>query len=69
MLALTLISQLSITPRMQSLRNDMGVIDNVPPSDSRRMEFNKLHVWSTELEGGVLVLGIGVVLLTARRFS
>ncbi len=47
----------------------MGVIDNVSPSDARRVEFNHLHVWSTELEGGVLILGLGVVLLTARRFS
>ncbi len=69
MLALTLISQLSIIPRMEALRQNMGVIDNVAPSDSRRMEFNKLHVWSTELEGGVLVLGLGVVALIARRFG
>jgi uncharacterized membrane protein len=69
MLALTLVSQLSMIPRMEALRKDMGVIDTVSPSDSRRMEFNRLHVWSTDLEGGVLVLGIGVVLLTARRFS
>jgi uncharacterized membrane protein len=69
MLALTLISQLSVIPRMQSLRSSMAVIDNVSPSDARRVEFNHLHVWSTELEGGVLILGLGVVLLTARRFS
>ncbi|HKT51936.1 MAG TPA: DUF4149 domain-containing protein [Candidatus Angelobacter sp.] len=69
MLLLTLISQLSVIPRMQSLRSSMGVIDNVSPSDPRRIEFNHLHVWSTELEGGVLFLGLGVVLLTARRFS
>jgi uncharacterized membrane protein len=69
MLALTLISQLSIMPRMETLRQDMGVIDNVSPSDSRRVEFNRLHVWSTDLEGGVLVLGLGVVALMARRFE
>jgi uncharacterized membrane protein len=69
MLALTLISQLSVIPRMQSLRSSMGVIDNVSPSDARRVEFNRLHVWSTELESGVLILGLGVVLLTARRFG
>jgi uncharacterized membrane protein len=69
MLVLTLISQLSIIPKMQSLRSSMGVIDNVPPSDGRRLEFNRLHVRSTQLEGGVLILGLGVVVLTARRFS
>lgn len=69
MLALTLISQLSVIPGMEALRNDMGVVDNVSPSDSRRVEFNRLHVWSTDLEGGVLVLGLGVVGLIARRFE
>ena len=69
MLTLTLISQLSIIPRMEALRNDMGVIDNVSPSDSRRVAFNRLHVWSMQLEGGVLVLGLGVVALMARRFD
>ena len=69
MLVLTLISQLSVIPRMQSLRSSMGVIDNVSPSDTRRIEFSRLHVWSTELESGVLLLGLGVVVLTARRFS
>jgi hypothetical protein len=69
MLALTLLSQLSVIPKMQSLRSSMGVIDSVSPSDARRVEFNHLHVWSTQLEGGVLLLGLGVVVLTARRFS
>jgi DMSO/TMAO reductase YedYZ heme-binding membrane subunit len=69
MLALTLISQFSITPRMRTLRAEMGVIDNRPGSDSRRMEFNRLHQWSTRAEGGVLFLGLAVVVLTARRFS
>ncbi|HJT54667.1 MAG TPA: DUF4149 domain-containing protein [Candidatus Angelobacter sp.] len=69
MLLFTLTSQLSVIPRMQSLRSSMGVIDNVSPSDTRRIEFNRLHVWSTELESGVLLLGLGVVVLTARRFS
>lgn len=69
MLLFTLVSQLSVIPRMQSLRSSMGVIDNVSPSDTRRIEFNRLHVWSTQLESGVLLLGLGVVVLTARRFS
>jgi hypothetical protein len=34
-----------------------------------RAEFDDLHAWSTRLEGGVLLLGIGVAILTARRFS
>jgi uncharacterized membrane protein len=69
MLALTAISQYSVMPRMQALRNNMGVIDNVPASDARRVEFSRLHVWSTQLEGGVFILGLGVVLLSAKRFG
>jgi uncharacterized membrane protein len=69
MLILTLISQFVITPRMQTLRAEMGTIDTVPIGDSRRVEFNRLHGWSTRVEGGVLLLGISVTALTARRFS
>jgi hypothetical protein len=69
MLVLTAISQFTITPRMSALRREMGVIDNVQGSDARRMEFNRLHVWSTRTEGGVLFLGLVVVALTSRRFS
>jgi hypothetical protein len=32
-------------------------------------QFNNLHAWSTRLEGAVLLLGIGVVALMARRSS
>jgi hypothetical protein len=69
MLALTLYSQFSITPRMRVLRTEMGVIDSVPHSDPRRVEFNRLHERSTRAEGGVFVMALIVVLLTARRFG
>ncbi len=68
MLALTLASQFGISPKMQALRASMGTIDNVPHDDPRRVEFNRLHVWSTRLEGGVLFAGVVLLLLTARRF-
>ena len=69
MLVLTLISQFAITPKMHALRTEMGTIDDVPVNDARRVEFNRLHGWSTRTEGGVLFLGVVVVVLTARRFS
>lgn len=69
MLVLTLISQFAITPKMHALRTEMGTIDNVPVNDARRIEFNRLHGWSTRTESGVLFFGIVVVVLTARRFS
>ncbi len=69
MLALTLVSQFGIMPRMAALRSEMGVIDNVSPSDARRIEFNSLHVWSSRTEGGVFFLGLVLVVLTSRRWS
>jgi len=69
MIVLTLISMFAISTRMLELRNDMAFIDNVPHDDPRRVEFNRLHEWSTRLEGAVLLLGLGVIFLTARRLS
>lgn len=66
MLALTAFSQFVISPKMHALRTQMGVIDYVPGSDVRRIEFNRWHQWSTRSEGAVLFLGLGVVVLTAR---
>ena len=69
MIVLTLISMFAISTRMLALRTDMAFIDNVPHDDPRRVEFNRLHVWSTRVEGAVLLLGLAVVYLTARRLS
>jgi uncharacterized membrane protein len=65
MLALTAVSQFAITPRMRELRSTPQSLDAL----SIRTEFDSLHAWSTQLEGGVLFLGLGVVILTARRLS
>ena len=67
MLLLTAVSQFGIAPRMRMLRAEMGAIDNLPQDDARRVEFNRLHQKSTQAEGGVLLLGLVVVVLTARR--
>ena len=66
MLALTLISQFGIIPRMDSLRTSIGQIDSVPADNPIRMQFDALHHWSTRLESGVLLLGLVVVYLTSR---
>ena len=65
MLAFTLISQFGITPRMRELRSNPAIMD----SPAGRSEFDRLHAWSTRLEGGVLLLGVATVCLTARRFG
>src|SRR5262249_9366677 len=69
MLVLTGISQFGITPRMRDLRAELQTVNNLALNDSRRVEFDRLHQWSTRFEGGVLLLGLGAVALTARRFS
>ena len=69
MIVLTLVSMFAISTRMLALRNDMVFIDNVPQDDARRVEFNRLHVWSTRLESTVLLFGLAVIFLTSRRLS
>jgi len=66
MIALTLTSLFVVSARMETLRAGMGVIDDISPTDARRLEFNRLHGWSTRLEVAVLVLGLAVLYLTAR---
>jgi Domain of unknown function (DUF4149) len=68
MLALTLVSQFGIIPRMDTLRSSIGEIDSVPPNNPTRMQFDALHVWSTRVESGVFLLGLAVVYLTAAGF-
>src|SRR5512133_1306143 len=68
MIALTLISQFAISSRMNVLRTDMGVIDRVARDDARRVEFDRLHRWSTRAEMAVLAMGLLVLYLSLRRF-
>jgi hypothetical protein len=65
MLAFTMLSQFGITPRMRELRSSPSLME----SSLGRVEFDSLHEGSTRLEGCVLVLGLGVVILTARKNS
>jgi uncharacterized membrane protein len=65
MLALTLVSQFWIIPRTDTLRAQVGDFASVPLTDPVRVQFDALHVWSTRLEGAVLLLGMAVVYLTA----
>lgn len=69
MLALTAISQFVVSAKMAALRAAMGEIDLVPIADARRIAFNQLHAWSTRLESGILILGLIVLFLVARRLS
>jgi uncharacterized membrane protein len=69
MIILTMVSMFGVGARMMELRNQMSFIDEVPRDDARRVEFNRLHVWSTRLEGSVLILGLALLFLTSRRLS
>ena len=61
MLALTLVLQFEIIPRMERLRTSVPDFDSLPSNDPVRVSFSALHVWSTRLEAGVLLLGLIVV--------
>jgi hypothetical protein len=69
MLALTAISQFHIIPRMDTLHTSAGEIASIAADNPIRQQFDSLHVWSTRLEGTVLVLGLIVLYSTARRFN
>jgi uncharacterized membrane protein len=69
MLALTLVSQFWIIPRMDALRASVGDFATMALDDPARVQFDALHVWSTRVEGAVLLLGLVVVYLTASIFS
>jgi hypothetical protein len=68
MLALTLVSQFGIIPRMDTLRASLGEVSAAPIDNPDRIQFDALHVWSTRVEGAVLLLGLVVVYLTAKSF-
>jgi uncharacterized membrane protein len=69
MLALTLISQFGIIPRLDTLRASLGEVSAAPIDSPARIQFDALHVWSTRVEGAVLLLGLVAVYLTAKAFS
>lgn len=66
MVGLTAYSQYAIIPAMERDRIAAGgAIDAVPADNPARVHFNALHGRSTNVEGGVLLLGIAVVALVA----
>jgi len=65
MLGLTLFSQFWIIPRMDTLRAQVGDFATVTLDNPLRVQFDALHVWSTRVEGAVLLLGLVVVYLAA----
>ena len=67
MLLLTAYSQFSVIPRMEVLRAQAGAaIDQQNSDNPSRAQFNRLHQLSTQLEGGVLLGGLALMVLLAR---
>ncbi len=65
MLGLTCWSQFWIIPRMDALRAQAGDFGAIAPNDPLRIQFDALHVWSTRVEGLILLIGLGVIYLAA----
>jgi len=65
MLALTLFSQFWMIPRMDTLRAQVGDFAKVTLNDPARVQFDALHVWSTRVEGAVLLFGLVAIWVTA----
>ncbi len=67
MVVLTIASQGYVIPRMNVLRTQMVSIQATPGNDPRRVEFDKLHSVSVDLEVGVLLIGLAALFLTTRE--
>jgi hypothetical protein len=69
MMVLTCYAQFGLGAKMNGMRLGMGDIDQIPQTDTRRVEFNRLHKYSTLLEESIFFLGLGALFLTSRRLS
>jgi hypothetical protein len=69
MLLLTLASQRLVTPKLAALRTRMGSVAVTPVNDPLRVEFNRLHRISVNLEGSVLLIGFAALFLTVRDLT
>jgi Domain of unknown function (DUF4149) len=69
MMALTAISQFTVSPRMARLRRQMGSIERTAADSPPLAEFHRLHRVSVSLESGVLVAGIIGIFLLVRELG
>ena len=67
MLALTLVSQFGVRPRMDRLQAQMGSIQATPPASPLRVQFEHLHRASVGLEGTTLLIALVALFFTVRR--
>jgi uncharacterized membrane protein len=69
MIALTFYSQQFVTSRLAGLRREMVSVDATPRENPLRVEFDRLHQMSVQIESVVLLLGLAGLFLTVRNFS
>ncbi len=67
MAIMTGVSHWIISARMLALRASMGTIDQVPPTDARRVEFDALHRYSVMIMGVALVAGFIAFFIASTR--
>ena len=67
MAAFTIASQIYVIPRMNLLRGQMGSVEATAASDPRRVQFDRLHAASVDIEGGILVAGLIALFLAMRE--
>jgi uncharacterized membrane protein len=69
MMAATLVSQFTVSPRMAILRTQMGSIETTSVDSRLLSEFSRLHTMSVSLESVVLLAGITAMFLMVRKFT
>jgi Domain of unknown function (DUF4149) len=78
MIALTVVSQQAVSPKMAALRTQMGSIESATAKRSTqasaadnplRVEFDRLHQRSVMLESGVLLAGFAAMFLLVRELA
>jgi len=68
MLALTAVSGLSITPRAAAIARDViGPISDLPATDARRVDFDRLHQYSNWLFTATAIGGLVLLAWEARE--
>jgi len=69
MIALTVASQVGVSPRMAVLRVQMGSIQATAENSPLLAEFARLHRISVSLESGVLLAGFAALYLMVRELA
>lgn len=69
MIALTAISQFTVSARMAALRVQMGSIQGTAADSPLLVQFGRLHAISVSLESGVLLAGIAAMYLMVRELA